>query len=119
VDLYAQNVNADGSLGPVASGVDDAELPGQLRLLASYPNPFNPRVTAAFELSRTEQARLGVYDLTGRHVAELAAGVFGAGRHEVIWDGRDGRGKAVATGLYILRLETARENVVGKVMLVR
>ena len=38
--------------------------------------------------------------VTGRRVQVLAEGPRDAGRHEVVWDGRDGRGRAVEPGVY-------------------
>ena len=94
----------EGCDGP--AGVQDGtSAPGALRITGNYPNPFNPCTTIEFTLPRAEAVRLAVYDVAGRLVRELeTGGVREAGRHEVVWDGRDGRGRALASGVYQARL---------------
>jgi hypothetical protein len=74
------------------------------RLEPAYPNPFNPITTLAFTVGRAQQLTLSVHDVRGRLVAELAAGRFEPGRHTVRWNGEDARGRAVASGIYLVRL---------------
>ena len=89
---------------------DDPEAPGAApratRLAGNAPNPFNPRTTLHLELARADRARLEVYDLRGRLVRRLldGSGELPAGRHEVVWDGRDAGGRAVGSGTYFARL---------------
>ncbi|MFH1844271.1 MAG: FlgD immunoglobulin-like domain containing protein [bacterium] len=111
-----------GPTGPTAVLAQQTvtlELPLAVRLLGAQPNPFNPGATVAFELDRPETIRLDVYDTAGRRIARLAGGPHQAGRHEVRWDGRDGRGHAVASGTYVARLVTGRNVQARKLLLVR
>jgi hypothetical protein len=39
-----------------------------------------------------------------------------AGEHPVLWDGRDGAGSRVATGLYLYRLETKAKTITRKLI---
>jgi flagellar hook assembly protein FlgD len=55
-------------------------------------------------VSRPSDVRLEVFAADGRLVRRLVAGQQTAGTHEVVWDGRDGRGRAVASGVYLARL---------------
>jgi hypothetical protein len=50
-------------------------------------------------------------------VRRLIDGPFDAGRHQVAWDGRDQSTRAVATGIYFLRLD-ARGGVRGSKIVV-
>ncbi len=95
------------------------DLPAATRLLAVYPNPFNPRATIAYELARAGRARLAVYDLSGRHVATLVDAERAAGRHEAVWQGRDQAGRPVASGGYYVRLEADGIRQLRKMMLLR
>jgi hypothetical protein len=74
------------------------------RLLAPHPNPFNPRVVIPFATDRDVPLRLAVYDLAGRRIVTLREGPVAPGSHEVVWDGRDDRGRAVPSGVYLVRL---------------
>jgi IPT/TIG domain-containing protein/flagellar hook capping protein FlgD len=80
-------------------------IPGQLALGPPYPNPFQARTTIRFELPRPGNVRLTVHDLMGRAVRVLMDGHAPAGAHQVGWDGRDGVGQAVRSGVYLLRFE--------------
>ena len=93
--------------------------PVATRLLGNRPNPFNPRTTLAFTLAHRERVRLSLYDLRGRLVRRLVAGELAAGHHTVIWDGRDGTGQGVASGVYLARFRAGDVAQEHKVMLVR
>lgn len=80
-------------------------------LLQAYPNPFNTSVRIAFNLPRREQIELLLYDVTGRRVNDLAAGVWEAGGHEIHFDGA-----GLASGAYFLRLRTPSHDVTHKLI---
>lgn len=69
------------------------------------PNPFNAGTTITFDLPRDGQVRIAVHDLAGRLIATLVDGAQAQGRHEVAWNGRDSRGRAVGSGVYLARVE--------------
>ncbi len=75
------------------------------RTLTASPNPFNPRTVLGFEVERPGHVRLAIYDLHGRLVATLVNERLEAGRHVVTWQGRDARGRAVASGAYAAVLQ--------------
>ncbi len=75
-----------------------------LLLRQNRPNPFNPRTTIPFDLPAGGRVRLRVYDAAGRCVRTLRDADLPRGRHEAVWDGRDARGRAVASGSYFARL---------------
>jgi hypothetical protein len=70
------------------------------------PNPSRSGTRFSFQLPARGSASLAIFDLSGRHVRQLAGGLMTAGAHEATWDGRDEAGAAVASGLYFARLET-------------
>jgi hypothetical protein len=78
----------------------------QLRALLyqNVPNPFNPQTTIGFNLPETAGVWLSIYDLTGRHVSTLVNGDVPAGEHRIRWDGRDGNGDQMASGVYLYQL---------------
>lgn len=99
--------------------VDDTPLPKHL-VLESYPNPFNPVTTIRFALPKSETVSLAVYDVTGRlvrtllHNSRKPAGFF-----EAEWNGTDGNGKQVASGVYFFRLTTSTETLTRKAVLLK
>ncbi len=86
------------------SSVNDADLPRAFALAPAVPNPFNPATKIAFDLPRASLVRLKIYDVRGLLVATLLEEKLAAGRHSVIWNGRDGRGRQVASGVYFSRI---------------
>jgi hypothetical protein len=71
------------------------------------PNPFNPKTTIRFELDRTGDVSLRVFDVKGRLITTLADRSFEAGSHVLTWDGRSADGRAVPSGTYHYVLQTA------------
>lgn len=105
--------------GSTAVPGEDA-LPAVFRYRGNHPNPFNPHTTLAFELPRAAASvKLRILDAQGRQVAMLVDEPLPAGRHQVVWDGRDVRGHACSSGLYFSLLETPTNRATGKLTLLR
>lgn len=88
------------------TGTPDVPAPSATRLVAVQPNPFNPRTTILFDLAVPGDVRISVYNLEGRRIRHLLDAPRAAGRGEIVWDGTDDRGQAMASGVYLIRLET-------------
>jgi hypothetical protein len=81
----------------------------------NVPNPFNPSTVLRFSVPEAQHVRLTVYDVTGALVRTLVDRPMGAGLHEIVWDGHDGNGREVASGVFVCRL-TAKQGVVTRKM---
>ena len=79
-------------------------LPEGPRLKQNAPNPFNSGTIISWFQLQPGSARLEVFALTGRRVAVLHEGRKEAGSHRLRWDGRDERGRSLASGVYVYRL---------------
>jgi flagellar hook assembly protein FlgD len=99
-------------------GVDVARA-NRFALEQNAPNPFNPSTTIRFAVPANGNVRLTIYDVNGRIVRTLVDGSVLAGSHEVVWDGMDMNGRAVASGVYIYRLTTANNEMTKRMTLVR
>jgi hypothetical protein len=105
-----------------ASGVDDLPDAGATRLFQNHPNPFNPMTTIRFAVGAAQgdtKVRLTVFDARGHVVRELLNERRNAGEHEVIWDGRDGSGRQVGSGLYLYKLDVGGQVLVNKMLLLK
>lgn len=87
-----------------AGGVSLSNRPG---LEPVHPNPAVGPATLFFTLPVATPVRLAIYDGQGRRLAVLVSGLQPAGRHQVVWNGRDARGIRAGAGVYFARLETA------------
>ena len=93
--------------GPLAVAEQEAP-PAQLPLLEPVrPNPLRAQGEITYTLRKAGEVRLTVVDVAGRVRAVVAGGAQTAGRHSTRWDGRDGRGAEIPSGVYFLRLEAA------------
>jgi hypothetical protein len=74
-------------------------------LSQNYPNPFNPSTTIEFELAKSSVVQIKVYDLLGRKVRELLDNKLTAGRHDIVWYGRNDNGISVGSGVFIYEIQ--------------
>jgi hypothetical protein len=98
------------NLKDLATGVEAKQVevitPDDYDLAQNYPNPFNPSTTIEFTIPLNKVINLRIFDMTGREVRTLVSQEnYRAGRHSVVWDGKDNYGQLVASGQYIYRLE--------------
>jgi hypothetical protein len=98
---------------------DDRELPGDFSLSQNYPNPFNPATTIEYSLPTRSQVRLVVYNVQGRRIITLVDETQPPGRYQETWDGIDGGGSRVASGIYFYRLETETYTEARKMVLIK
>ncbi|MGD9548200.1 MAG: FlgD immunoglobulin-like domain containing protein [Candidatus Krumholzibacteriia bacterium] len=82
------------------------------RLLPNAPNPFNPTTELRFTLDVPGRVELGIYDARGRLVRAFPAAEYPVGSHGVTWDGSDGRGRRVASGVYQVLLTVTSQGTV-------
>jgi hypothetical protein len=69
----------------------------------AYPNPFNPRTSLKFSLSRPAEICVEVFDLQGRKIRTLVRARQPAGMHVAVWNGRNQSGEIVPSGVYLWR----------------
>ena len=87
-----------------------------LRLAPAAPNPFRATTRIPYDLPRAGAVSVEVFDLRGRRVATLTRGEQAAGPHEIAWDGRDTRGRALASGAYFMLLRFEDQSRVSRVV---
>lgn len=84
------------------------------------PNPFNPATRIRFGLREPGEVHLAIYDVEGRRVATLIDNRgMPAGAHTITWNGTNGNGARVASGVYFVRLKQAQNVQTKKVVLLR
>jgi photosystem II stability/assembly factor-like uncharacterized protein len=95
-------------------------VPGPVVVHPAVPNPFNPRTRLSWEMPADGPVWLTVHDVRGRLVRELIAGaVWPRGRQAREWDGRDDAGRALAAGVYLVRVRTAAGTATGRALLLK
>jgi len=90
-----------------------------LTLYQNNPNPFNPSTEIRYYLPEKCSVALDVYNVNGALVARVTEGYRDKGTHTVSWDGRDGKGRQVSSGVYFYRLKAGKTEISKKMVLPR
>ena len=85
-------------------GLEDI-TPRQTVLAQNYPNPFNPETWIPYQLSKSVEVEIQIYDARGKIVRTLDLGMKPTGiyfnqTHAAYWDGTNTAGEQVANGIY-------------------
>jgi hypothetical protein len=89
----------------VTAAPDDQDAVTRVSFSAPAPNPVSGNATFSYAVPLRAVVELAVYDLRGRRVALIHREEAEAGRHVITWNGRDGRGRRLASGNYIAALK--------------
>ncbi|HMQ79934.1 MAG TPA: T9SS type A sorting domain-containing protein [Ignavibacteria bacterium] len=100
-----------GDLTPVAGS---EEIPSAFSLSQNYPNPFNPKTKIKFSLPARSLAKLTVFDLLGKEVANLVNGDLNAGYYEYELDASN-----LSSGLYFYRFSAGNFTQTRKMIVLK
>lgn len=90
-----------------STGVTDKRVKwkGQSAKLENYPNPFNSQTTITYKLPTKVNVSFKIYNVLGRDIRTLISGNKSAGKHSVVWDGKNELGESVSSGIYFYQLK--------------
>ena len=100
------------------------EIPAETELLSNYPNPFNPETWIPYRLAEDAFVTLTIYDGSGQIVRTLDVGHQTAAAYEnrskaIYWDGRNGLGEQVASGVYFYHLSAGDFSATRKMVILK
>ena len=86
--------------------------PQDTLLAQNFPNPFNPETWIPYQLNKSTEVKISIYDVSGRLVRSLDLGWQATGSYmtpssAAYWDGRNAVGERVASGIYFYTLQTS------------
>lgn len=110
-DIYETGFNTTGFVGIVNGG---STIPLEYALLQNYPNPFNPVTVINYQLPKTSNVKLSIYDALGREVNVLVNKSQNEGNHNVEWDASN-----YPSGVYFYRLEAGSFVSTKKMILIK
>ncbi len=99
-DIYAQNINYDGTLGPLGIEETPQSNPPE-NLLVGSPNRATTGIAINYIVSARSPVTLTVYDLSGKLAQALVNGIKNPGSYTANWDAR-----AFPAGVYFVRFAT-------------
>jgi hypothetical protein len=86
----------------------------KFELAQNYPNPFNPMTTIAYSVTGNDHVSLRVFNVLGERVATLVNEMQTAGTYSVSFNGSD-----LSSGIYLYRIQSGRDVITRKMMLVK
>ncbi len=106
-DIYAQNVNPNGSLGnvPTDSRLNQIKIIEGFSLAQNYPNPFNPITMIEFSIPQNCFINLKVFNLLGEEIITLVNQHLPAGKYSYEWNASN-----LASGIYLFRLQAEQNS---------
>jgi endoglucanase len=110
-EVYFDDLRIDVQ-GPTS--VTGDAVPVEFALHQNYPNPFNPSTTIQFELPKSNDVRLSVFDLLGRELSVLVNERRDAGVYEVKFGAPE-----LSSGVYLYRLQAGDFVQSRKLLLLR
>lgn len=118
IELYEAQVK--GIKYPLVTSVEENKFSpmAELALYQNYPNPFNTETTIEYSIPTKGVVNIEVYNVLGQKVRTLLSQQQETGRHQVVWDGKDDNGRAVSSGVYLIRVRcNSRDQVIHAVYL--
>ncbi|MCD4693477.1 MAG: T9SS type A sorting domain-containing protein, partial [Calditrichales bacterium] len=108
----------------ITSGIDEhadfnKNVPNDFCLNQNYPNPFNPQTTISYQLPVKADVALKIYNLLGQEGRTLVNENKNAGKHSVVWDGRDNSGIQVSSGIYLYHINSGKYSEVKKCIVLK
>lgn len=106
-EIYRYTIRASDPSGFGVMAVSlsaQARGPGDYRLFQNYPNPFNAETTISYQNPQAGRVVITIFNTRGQKVRDLADTVEARGVHLVTWDGLDGAGVPVASGVYFCHM---------------
>jgi len=92
--------------------------------MKNFPNPFNSGTTIKYEIPEQSKVKITIYDAQGKKVKTLVNRLQNEGIYNIRFDGKNGQGNNLASGLYVAQAEITPTNgpkyiVPQKLMLVK
>jgi hypothetical protein len=117
LDLQAKSDSIYTLLGGNVSQVEntyESSLPQYFHLYPNYPNPFNSVTTLRFDVPKTCEVRIEVFNLLGQRVAKLTDREYQSGSYSLDWETNGG-----SSGIYFVNMTTGEYQKTLKILLMK
>jgi hypothetical protein len=116
---FSAPATESGSVVPNPASAGPQPLAEAFVLFPAAPNPLDSTTRIEFETPEACRVSLSIYDAGGRLVASLTNRIYPPGRFAVVWDGTDGSGQDVPTGVYFARMIAGAISARSRLVLLR
>jgi hypothetical protein len=91
-----------------------SKIPETFSLSQNFPNPFNPKSNIKFQIAKSCEVKLVVFDALGREITTLVNEQLQPGTYEVEWNG-----SKYPSGVYFYKLITSGYSETKKMVLIK
>jgi len=109
-----------------APDASEEEKISKISLSQNYPNPFNSTTIIPYQINVEGQRSQGqvhtkliLYNIRGQKIRTLVNQSQPEGRYQVLWDGKDDKGKEVSSGVYFYVLKSGQYKLTKKMILLQ
>ncbi|MDY0150737.1 MAG: GLUG motif-containing protein [Candidatus Cloacimonas sp.] len=95
---------------------DENLIPSMQISLCAYPNPFIESLNLAISGMKERVMQLSIYNIRGQLVKKQVIHSLREGKHTFTWDCKNDYGKALAAGVYIIKVQSDSESAVARVI---
>ena len=115
-DPSGQSVSLDKKIGEIKVS---RNIPKVFKVEPNYPNPFNPETVIKYQIPKSSQVVITVYNLKGQEVRILEESFKEPGFYQTNWNGKNNQGKSVSSGEYILAIRAGKFNHTMKMVFLK
>jgi hypothetical protein len=106
-------------LHSVVSG-EEVDIPNaSITMVKNYPNPFNPETNIEFNINQPGKVKIEVFNIRGQLIDTILDEYKPAGKHTIIWDGKNQYDQPMGSGVYMYRIISISEEIVRKMVLIK
>ena len=98
----------------VSTSTEEESTPASFRLKQNYPNPFNPLTVIEYDLPKSAEVKIEVYDILGRLVVTLVDERKSVGFHSIQFNAGN-----LSSGTYFYRIKAGDFVEVKPMMLIK
>lgn len=118
--MHRGNPGRTGDMFLASTDIEDLEVVTPVNaLMGNYPNPFNPETTISYNIQNAGLVSLDIYNIKGQKVKALVNDRQVAGRHNVVWNGKDDSNRNVASGVYFYKIRSGKFSSTKKMILMK
>ncbi len=101
------------------NGEKNSLIPANNFLFQNYPNPFNLNTTINYQITKTGNVVLRIYNILGKLVKTLVNNVKSPGYYTVVWDGKNDNSQIVTSGVYFYKIRSGQFTASRKLILLK
>ncbi|OGU41967.1 MAG: hypothetical protein A2X61_11910 [Ignavibacteria bacterium GWB2_35_12] len=91
-------------------------LPQKITFTKSYPNPFNENITIEYDLEKSGNVSISIFDSQGNIITDLSNSFREKGNHSFLWNGKNNHGNSVLSGIYFYQIKFDNEILIKNII---